>query len=91
MNLNEWRSDITLIKSASELQDTDTFRAMLRVAEAELPSNHPLPPMGASATDHTYAYGIEVGYRRCLLVIEQMAAPVEERPDLVADFSEKNQ
>lgn len=64
---------------------------MLKVAEAELPSNYPLPAMGGSATDHAYANGIEVGYRRCLSIIEQMATHPEQVPELVADFSEKNQ
>tara|TARA_R110000824_G_scaffold125134_6_gene284069 strand:- start:2001 stop:2198 length:198 start_codon:yes stop_codon:yes gene_type:complete len=64
---------------------------MMTTAEAEVPSNRSLPPMGASGTDHAYANGMEVGYRRCLYVIRQMAVTQDGLPEVVvADFSDKN-
>ena len=91
MNLNQWRTDAALIKKSAELQGTETFQAMLGVLESERPVNAPLPRVGASATDHAYNYGQDVGFALCLDVLRGMATHPEEADEtVVADFLERN-
>ena len=45
--------------------------------------------MGASNTDFAYAYGMEVGYRQAMAVIELMSQPPQKSAEEIeATFSE---
>ena len=57
---------------------------MLEVLREELPTNHVLPAIGVDAHAFAYAYGAEVGYRRCigtLLSMAEMETP-QESPEV---------
>ena len=61
----------------------------MEAAKNELPTNRSLPAMGASDTDFAYAYGVEVGYRQALAVLELMTTePTKSAEELEATFSE---
>ena len=71
------------------MQSSKTYQLMIEVAKNELPTNRTLPAMGASDTDFAYAYGVEVGYRQALAVLELMATePTKSTEELEATFSE---
>ena len=74
MTLAEWRNEIALTKAARKLQSSKTFQLMLDVLQNELPTNRTLPAVGVdSGYPYAYAYGVEVGYRQCLAVMQSMA------------------
>lgn len=88
MTLTTFRAEPTLIKAAIKLRQNKTFATMLEVAKTELPSNRTLPAMGASSNDFAYAYGVEVGYRQALAVLESMTMePQQSAEELEATFA----
>ena len=90
MNLNQWRSTPAAIEAAQKLKKNTNFKQMLEVLNKELPTNRTLPLMGAKEPDFIYAYGVEVGYRNCLAVLDSMSEPMPEQKDVMPDFSPKN-
>ena len=96
MTLTEWRSEIGLTKAARKLQSGRTFQLMLDVLKNELPTNRSLPIMGVeSGYPYAYAYGVEVGYRQCIAVMESMAsdsqAVLEPEASFIGDDDEDGQ
>ena len=88
MTLTTFRQEPTLIKSAIKLRSNKTFATMLEVAKTELPSNRTLPAIGASAEDFAYAYGVEIGYRQALAVLESMTMePQQSAEEVEATFA----
>lgn len=89
MTLTTFRQDAGLIRTAAKMQNSKTYQLMIEVAKNELPTNRTLPAMGASDTDFAYAYGVEIGYRQALAVLELMATdPIKSAEELEATFSE---
>ena len=89
MTLSTLRAEPDLIKSAAKLRSNKTFQIMMEVAKNELPTNRSLPAMGASNTDFAYAYGMEVGYRQAMAVLELMSQPPQKSAEEIeATFSE---
>jgi len=89
MTLTTFRAEVDLIKQAAKLKNNKTYQMMIEVAKNELPTNRTLPVMGAKDTDFVYAYGVEVGYRQALAVLELMATPpTQSAEELQASFSE---
>ena len=89
MTLSTFRAEPDLIKAAAKLRTNKTFMQMMEVAKNELPSNRTLPAMGASPTDFAYAYGVEVGFRQALAVLESMSIPPQQSvEELEATFAQ---
>ncbi len=88
--MQEWRSSPSLTSAARKLQKNDTFQRMLEVLKNELPTNRTLPLMGTKEPDFIYAYGVEVGYRNCLAVLEALSEPLPKQTEPVSDFSDEN-
>ena len=86
MNLTQWRANGGLTKAADKLHQNKTFKQMLEVLHSELPTNRTLPVMGADSHDFAYAYGVEVGYRQCIRVLEAMSQPMPEMEKVEATF-----
>ena len=78
MTLVDWRSEIALTKAARKLQSSRTYQLMLDVLKNELPTNRSLPIVGIeSGYPYAYAYGVEVGYRQCIAVMESMGSDTQ--------------
>ena len=89
ITLTSFREEPDLIRSALKLKSNKTFQLMLEAARNELPTNRTLPAMGAKDTDFAYAYGVEVGYRQCIAVLEtMMTEPQHSAEEVEATFSE---
>jgi len=89
ITLTTFRAEADLIKQAAKLKNNKTYQMMIEVAKNELPTNRTLPAMGAKDTDFAYAYGVEVGYRQALAVLELMGTPpTQSAEEVEASFSE---
>ena len=89
MTLRRWRNETALIDAAQKLHANKTFMQVMNVLKHELPTNHALPVSGASAHDFSYAYGVEVGYRRAIAVIEATAINLPETEQVEAKYEQK--
>lgn len=93
MTLAEWRAEIDLTRASRKLQSGRTFQLMLGVLKNELPTNRTLPAVGVeSGYPFAYAYGVEVGYRQCIAVLEAMTTDVRavEEPEATFLSSDDN-
>lgn len=91
MTLATWKTIPALTKKAEKIIQNKDFQQMLEVLREELPTNHVLPSMGADAQAFAYAYGAEVGYRRCigtLLSLAEAASPHESPEVTFEDTTE---
>ena len=84
INLLQWRKETALIEATRKLQSNKTFSQMMDVLRNELPTNRTLPATGAQAHDFSYAYGVEVGFRQAIAVLDAMAIemPETEQPEV---------
>ena len=84
VTLRQWRKETALTDEARKLHQNKTYIRMMDVLRRELPTNQTLPASGAGAHDFSYAYGVEVGYRRAIYVLELMAEgmPEVEQPEV---------
>jgi hypothetical protein len=88
MNLATWKTTPALTKKAAKILQNKDFQQMLEVLREELPTNHVLPSMGADAQAFAYAYGAEVGYRRCIGTLLSMAEVAAPQESIEATFEE---
>jgi hypothetical protein len=89
MTLRKWRKETALTNAAQKLKSNKTFVQMMEVLRNELPTNQTLPVSGAGAHDFSYAYGVEVGYRRAIMVMEAMAVDAPELGQPEAKFEQQ--
>lgn len=90
MNLSSWRQDPNLIEAGQSLQKNKAFGMVIDMLKDELPTNTPLPPRGSSGEDFAYGYGMEVGYRNCMLKLQLIGLPAVTAVDPEITFSDNN-
>ena len=90
MTIQEWRRDPSLIEAGQSLHNNKAFGMAIDMLKNELPTNMPLPQRGSSSEDFAYAYGVEVGYRNCILKLESIGRPAVTTGAPEIKFSENN-
>lgn len=73
MLLAEWLKNKTLVKAARQIFESDTFRQMREVLEAESPLRQSLPSLGPTSDDRSHRLGMIEGYQLCLNNLRQLA------------------
>lgn len=91
MTLNDWTNDSTAVASARELQQTETYSAMMKVMQEETPLSKVPIPFGATATDYAYAHGMQKGYEYAMKILKALGQTAPELPqEPEATFSSNN-
>lgn len=91
MTLNDWTNDSTAVASARELQQTETYNAMMKVMQEEAPLSKVPIPFGATATDYAYAHGMQKGYEYAMKILKALGQTAPELPqEPEATFSSNN-
>ena len=91
MTLNDWTSDSSAIASARELQQTETYSAMMEVMQGEMPLSKIPIPFGAAPTDYAYAHGMQKGYEYAMKILKALGQSAPELPqEPEATFSSQN-
>ena len=91
MKLLEWTNDPTAVANARQLQESETWNAMMEVLADEMPLSTVPLAFGSTATDYAYAHGMQKGYEYTCKILKALGETAPELPkEPESTFSAEN-